>query len=506
MQTPSHQLSRSLLLLGACAPLLAACAGLGGPDPRAADVRTPAGFTAEGGAALPWTALDRWWTLYNDPELTQLVETGLAANTDVRTALARLEEVRAQRASVIRALGPRGDLSGDAEVRQTEGLDDQDTGGGGQNPGFQFGQQTGASNSQSLSFGASQELDIFGRNREARRSINAEFLATRFAAESVRVAVAAQIADTLFLVRGTAVQLENARDTLRIANELSRITRIRAERGLAATSEFDRAETERANAEAEVARLEAGVRALQRALLTLTGAQMADISAAPVRAVLYDPPATPAALPGSLLVRRPDVREAQTRIESAAGNLRRARLALLPTFTLRPSLGLSRSESDFFTATNGFWALGAGLLVPVLDRGRLLAEVQVNDARAEQAVIAYERAVQNAVSEADQALTQLEGDRGRVRQLVTAEARARSALDAAQRGYQAGLTDLTGLLDSQRALRGARSALSQARTEALQRSVLAFRSLGGGWSPDAPALPNSTPAAVAAADAQRTPQ
>jgi NodT family efflux transporter outer membrane factor (OMF) lipoprotein len=482
-------MKRLLLSLACAAPLLAACAGLGGPDPRQADVRTPASFTAAGGQQIPDGALDRWWTLYNDPQLTQLVEAGVAANTDVRAALARLEEARAARASAIRSLGPRGDINGSFEVRQTEGLgDDEDGGGGGGGP--QFGQITGRSENGNLGISGSQQIDIFGRNRQARRTLNAELLASRFAAESVRAAVAAQIADSLFLARGTAVQLEDARETLRIANELSRITRIRAERGLSPSSEFDRAETERANAEAEVARLEAAIRALQRALLALVGQGEADVSAAPVQAALYDPPATPDAIPGQLLVRRADVREAATRIESAAGNLQRARLALLPTFNFTPGIGLSRSSSDFFTANNGFWSLGASLLVPVLDRPRLLAEIQVSGARAEQAVIAYERAVQTAVSEADQALTSLAGDRARVAQLTTAEARARSAYEAQQRGFQAGLTDLTTLLDAERAYRGARSALSGARTQALQRSVQAFRALGGGWDPD---LLNTTP-------------
>jgi outer membrane protein TolC len=123
-------------------------------------------------------------------------------------------------------------------------------------------------------------------------------------------------------------------------------------------------------------------------------------------------------------------------------------------------------------------------LVPILDRPRLMAEIGVNRARAEQAVIAYERAVQTAFSEADRGLIQLEADRSRVDQLEVAEARARSAYESARRGYQAGLTDLQILLDSERAWRGARSALSGARTGALQRSAQVFQALGGGWSPD----------------------
>ena len=498
-------MKRALLSMAALAPLLAACAGLGGPGPREAAVGTPAAFAAGGGAALPEGAMARWWTLYDDPELTGLVEQALTANTDVRAALARLEEARATRASTIRSLSPRGDLTGGLDIRNTSDISgDGGSGDGGAGSGFQFGQQTGRTDSGKLGITGSQQIDIFGRNREARRTLDAEFLASRFAVESVRTALAAQTADTLFLARGLAVQLEDARETLRIATELSRVTRIRAERGLSPRSEFDRAETERANAQAEIARLEAALRATQRVLLTLAGRSEESADALPIRAVLPEAPAAPDAVPATLLVRRPDVREAQARIESAAGNLRRARLALLPTFTLTPGVGLSRTSSDLFSATNAFWSLGAGLLVPVLDRPRLLAEVQVNGARAEQAVIGYERAVQTAVSEADQALVQLEGDRARVVQLTEAEARAQAAFDAAQRGYQAGLTDLQVRLDAERAYRGARSALSAARTSALQRSVQAFRALGGGWTPDQPALPGTPRPRTVAAVAQGT--
>lgn len=499
-------MKRALFAIAAGAPLLAACAGLGGSGPREAEVSTPGLFTVAGGQQLPAASLDRWWTLYGDAELEALIEAALAANTDVRTALARLEESRATRATVIRGLGPSGNISGSADVGQSESIGGDGGGGntgGGSNGGGNNGQQTGGTNNQGLTFGGSQQIDVFGRNREARRTINAEFLASRFAYESVRAAVAAQTADALFAARGTAVALEEQRETLRLANELSRVTRIRSERGLSPSSEFDRAETERANAEAEIVRLESTLQASQRALLTLVGRGGDPLTALPVRAALYDPPASPEMVPGVLLTRRADVREAQARIESASGNLRRARLALLPTFNLNPSVGLSRASSDFFTGSSGFWTLGAGLLVPVLDRGRLLAEVQVNDARAEQAVIGYERAVQTAFSEADQALVQLEGDRARVRQLVEAEARARSAFDAATRGYRAGLTDIQALLDAERAFRGARSGLSSARTQALQRSVQAFRALGGGWSPEGVNVyPRTRPATITAEPAQ----
>jgi outer membrane protein TolC len=119
--------------------------------------------------------------------------------------------------------------------------------------------------------------------------------------------------------------------------------------------------------------------------------------------------------------------------------------------------------------------------VPILDRPRLNAQLRGQTARTEQAVIAYERAVQTAFSEAERTLVLLNADRNRTALLTTGEARARTAYDAARRRYQLGLDDLQAVLDAERVWRGNRSALTAARVQALQRSVQVFKALGGGW-------------------------
>ena len=468
-------MKRVLLVLAAVAPLVAACASHAVPD---ADTRLPAAFSSTGGATAA-APIDRWWTLYGDRELEGLVEQALSASTDARAAAARLEEAAAQRRATRRSLWPSGDLQGSAAVTGTEILE----GGAGVGAGGQISSE-GLANSQSLQFPVSWEIDVFGRNRATARAADADFAAARFNYEATRAALAGQVASSLFAARGLAVQLEDAQETLRIQRDLARVTTIRAERGLAPSSEAARTDAELAQVEAEASRLDAELRAATRALRTLVGRPAETLDALVIAAELYDAPPAPEALPSLLLARRPDVREAEARVVAASNTLRRAELALFPTFTLRPALGLSRSDSDAFTSASGFWSLGAGLLVPILDRPRLMAQADVSGARAEQAVIAYERAVQTAFTEADQALIRLESDRQRVRLLTAGEARAREAYDAARRGYTAGLIDLQRLLDAERAWRQTRSALAQARTTALQRSVQTFQALGGGWAPE----------------------
>jgi outer membrane protein TolC len=180
-------MTRLLLICAAVAPLLAACGTLGS-QPRVAQADVPGVFSAPGGRTVSAAELDRWWTLYNDPELTMLVDQSLAASTDARAALARLEEARAQRSSVRRQIGtPSGDLTGSGSVTQTEQLE-------GESP---FS-PSGRSNAQSLDFPVSWQLDLFGRNRAALRSVNAEFGAARFVYEGARASLAGQVAQNLF--------------------------------------------------------------------------------------------------------------------------------------------------------------------------------------------------------------------------------------------------------------------------------------------------------------------
>ncbi len=161
--------------------------------------------------------------------------------------------------------------------------------------------------------------------------------------------------------------------------------------------------------------------------------------------------------------------------------MRLAELDFFPRFTLNPGLGLT-AQRGTLDATTGFWSIAAGLTVPVLDRPRLQAQLDAEGARAEQAVLAYERTVQTAFAEADQALVRLQADRRRVDLLAAGEGRARAAYDAALKRYELGFADLQQLLDAERAWRATRAALTGARVDALQRSVQVFQALGGGWS------------------------
>jgi outer membrane protein TolC len=270
---------------------------------------------------------------------------------------------------------------------------------------------------------------------------------------------------------------------------LTELVRTRAGRGLAATSQVDQVESDLAQAGAQATDLAAALDASRRALLVLIGSGTEPLQTLAIATNDVAVPTVPASIPGDLLVRRPDVREAQARLASQSRNVRLAELAFYPTITPQATLGYNTQTGGLATTTV-FGAIGGNVLLPLFDRARLKAELRGASARAEQAVLGYERVVQTAYSEVDQALVRLAADRQRVTILEAGLTRAQRAYDAALKRYDRGLSDLQELLDAERTFRSARTALTAARVDALQRSVQAFQALGGGWI--APQMPPRT--------------
>jgi outer membrane protein, multidrug efflux system len=481
-------LAASLVL----SPLLASCAL--GPHVPAPDTRLPAAFEAPVEATAPGVDLDRWWLVYNDPQLEALVEEALKTAPDARIAAARLEEARAVRSAALTQFDPQGALQGSTTLTDTNTI----SGPGpitippvpGVFPGATFNlSPSGQTYNQGANFDVSWEVDLFGRRVATRRRANADIAAARFDYWASQTSLAANVADELFQARGLAIQLDDARESARIQRELLRVAQLKADHGLGSQADADQVASQDAQSEALVTDLESQLHATRRILLVLLGRGGDPLEGLPVPAEAGAPPKVPATVPGALLARRPDVQEALARLHSAVGQLKIDELALFPKFTLYPGISLSSSNVTGSPIVTDAWSIGLGAALPVLDRPRLQAEIRAQGARADQAVIAYEKAVQTAYGEAENALVELTSDERRVGVLVVGEADGRRAYDAARRRYAMGVDDLTSVLSAERTWRIARTALTAAQVQALRRSVQTFKALGGGWNPDGPPPP-----------------
>lgn len=474
----AHAQRAGLVLL--CAGLLAGCAPR--VDLAQPQLALPARFEAAGQAQTDATSLDRWWDGFGDPQLAALITEALARSTDARTAYFRLREARAVRDRTRSQQWPSGAISGSAAAQNGTVISGRDLAG-----------STAGVTSQSIAFSPSWELDLFGRLAAIGESARATYVAAAYDYHAARMSIAADVGTSLFEARSLAVQQADAEETLRIARELARASALGRDHGLVAAADTARLEGDVATAQAEATRIAVALRNAKRSLLVLTGHADAPTEGLEIKAELASPPPLPSLLPAVLLERRPDILAAQARLAAATSAVRIDRLALFPRFTLQGSGSISRTTGPV-GLVSGLWSVASGLSLPVLDRTRLMAQLRATEAQGQQAVVAYEAAVQNGFRDADIALATATADRVRLADLTQAEERARFAFDAGRKGYGAGLTDLTTLLQSERTWRAARTALTLARAQVLTDIVSVYRALGGGWSAGDPATAPAQPA------------
>jgi len=451
---------------------LCACA-----SPRAPDTRLPAAFEAAAGAPAGAIPLDRWWLAFNDPQLSGLIEQALARNTDVRTAAARLQEADSVRWGSLTHYLPQGDVQG-----STRSVDTKQLSGTAFNfPGFST---SGTTKTSAVNLNVSWEVDLFGRLFATKRAVDADLAASRFDYEAVRASVAANVADAYFLARGLAIQLADANESARIEGELYDTAQKRFELGIGARADADRIAGDRAQSLANAASLESQLQVQRRAILILAGRIVEPTSAVAVDASAPAPPPIPNEIPSELLKRRPDVREAEARVSAATGRSELDILAFLPTLTFTPGLGWQDQKQPGFAVTAQSATLGGAFVQPLLSIPRMITDLKAQNARTEQAVIAYEKAAQTAFADAEGALVQLESDKKRVAVLTEGEARSERAYRANQLGYNRGLIDLQTTLAAEQAWRQNRALLTAAEVQALRRTVQAYKALGGGWASD----------------------
>jgi NodT family efflux transporter outer membrane factor (OMF) lipoprotein len=466
------------------------CASPGSPALAATPIappQLPAVYDAPPGSALAPAALDRWWLLFQDPVLNALEEQAFAAAPDALTQESRIVEARATEGTEIASTFPTGEINGKASVEHEHAI------GGAQAALFPVG---GTFETESVDFQPSWEIDFFGRLATQRKIAKSDYLASRFNIEGARATLAASVADDYFQAAGLAGQIEDERETVRIEGDLEHIAREKANIGLGPASDADRVSGEVAQARAVLEDLESQFHAVRRALLVLIGQASAPVDTIKVPADLADAPPAPASLPTELLTRRPDVREAEERLKSEKGADRLRHLAIFPTFTflpqagalrtVEPSVGYRASTQTLFpiqqTTAIGFWTWGGSVTMPLLDIPRLLYEAKAEDARTRQAAIDYEKTVQSAFGDAENALVNLAAGRRASTILTDGEAHAHLSYQAAQTRYAMGVDDLTTALSAEESWRTIHSALTSERAQSLRRAVVVYKALGGGWN------------------------
>ncbi len=461
--------------------LLAALAALAcrvGPDYAAPEVALPAAWSEAGAESLPAepAALAAWWRTLDDPLLDELVLRATRDALDLREAFARVQEARAMRGASASGLWPRLDA--------TLGYERS-----GESRNTPFGAFVPDNDRFSVGFDASWELDLWGR---VRRSLEASDAALEASVEDLRaawVSVAAEVARTYVDLRAFRRRLAIGRDNVSLQEQTLDLVRARFEAGLVGESDVAQARTNVERTRSSLPRLEASVHAAENRLAVLVGqppGALASLLAAD--APIPAPPADLAVgVPADLLRRRADVRRAERLLAAETARIGVAEAELYPRLSLAGRLGLAAQElRDVPDASSNTFGYGPSLRWNVFDAGRLRRLVDAQEARTEQALVRWERAVLVALEEAENAMSAARREEARRASLAEGAAQARLAVELARTQYTEGLSDFQSVLVAERALADLEDELAASEAARTTDAVALYKALGGGWDEPVP--------------------
>ncbi len=324
-------------------------------------------------------------------------------------------------------------------------------------------------------------------HREARQGLRASV----FERDAVQLSVTAEVASSWLQLLGLRERVAIAGNSLENAQRVLRLVESRGRAGAAAPLELAQQRGLVAARERELARLQQQARHAETALALLLGlpAPQPAVGEAveQVRLEALRIPAISAGLPSELLVRRPDLAQAEARLAAADANVQAARAALLPRVTLSASVGL-QGQAPGGLFDNPIYSLAAGLAAPIFDGGRLAGERDLAEARREELLGAYRAAIIGAFADAETALQAITGIDAQASAQADELLQARRAAELSELRYRAGAETLLVLLDAQRVLYAAQDLDVQLRQARLQARVALYRALGGGWRGDSDVL------------------
>lgn len=471
-----------------CTLTLAGCAA--GPDfkPPAAEVPAHWSNPAPGSHSDERDAdLQRWWTSFNDPTLSSLIDRALAANLDLRVAVLRIEESRAQRAVTTASLWPS--LSANASYTRTRLSDTTPTGALFTTfdhvsiPGVTGIQIPNPYNQYQLGAQASWEFDLFGRLRRSVEAADANLAASVADQHAATVSLLGDVARGYLDLRGAQRSAAIARQSIATTGELLELSTQRRAAGLTSEVDVVEAGAELSATEAQLPtydlQISQDIHQLSRLLGREPEALRAELAtAADLPAVPHD---VPIGLPAALARRRPDILEAEAELHAATAQIGVAVADLFPRVTLTGAGGLQSQTSGELTEwASRFFAVGPTLELPVFDRGRWQT-VSLQRVREKEAAVRYANTVLNALQEVENARAAYDADQDRHTWLEKAVAQDLDAVELTRERYRTGVASFIEVLDAERTLQQNQQSLAQNETAVGQDLVTLYRTLGGGW-------------------------
>ncbi len=474
MKNKGTELICAAVILGACLLGLAGCTTVG-PDYSPPQTSAPTNWNSAlrgglSGAATDTNLLEQWWTVFNDPILSDLIERARAGNLDLRQAEARVREARAQRGIAKAALFP----TIGANAAASRSTSSKEAGDGSTGDFYSAG------------FDASWELDIFGGKRRSLESATASWQASQESLRDVLVSLLAEVALNYVELRSFQELISITESNLTTRSETYDITRWRREAGLTTQLDVDQARLSLEQARAQIPTLRTSLAQAKYRLDILLGEPPGALNKllAEAKPVPGAPAEVAVGMPADLLRRRPDVRTAERQLAAQTAQIGVAKAALYPDFSLLGNLGLESSEFANLYSASARAAQGAARAAWTLfDGGSIRQNIKVQTARQEEALTYYEATVLRALHDVENALVEYANEQLRQESLAEAVKAGQSAFELARDQYTSGLVSFQTVLDTQQSLLLAQDQLAVSQAKVTSNLISLYKGLGGGWSP-----------------------
>jgi len=443
-----------------------------GPNYKKPAVNTPAvyrGLTPDEAAKNDPKSIgdDKWWNVFDDDQLKELIKTALQQNYDVRRAATRI--LQAQAVLGITRADQFPTISGNAAAinlrNSRQGI---------------FPPIDTNTNRVGLAF--DWELDFWGKFRRATESARASLVASEWARREVITELIANLASSYFRLRSLDLQLEISRNTLASRQDSLRLTKMLAEGGATSLLDVRQAEQLVYTAGSQIPSLEQQIEQEENFISILLGNNPAPVPRGKQLTDQRHAPSVPAGLPSSLLERRPDIRQAEQQLIAANAQIGVARSAYFPQIALTASSGYQSSAlTNLFTGPAGFWTFGGTLAQPIFTAGRLKSNVRLAEARQQESVLFYQETIQGAFRDVSDALIAYRKTQEFSQQQKLLVDSAQDATRLSHLRYQGGATSYLEVLTNDTNYFAAQLGLVQAQLNELLALVQLYKGLGGGW-------------------------
>jgi len=458
--------------------VLSSCTAVG-PNYKRPEVPVPKRWSEPASRIKP---ADKWWQTFNDPILDRLITDAIAANLDLKQALVRVKDARAQRASTFAGALPSLTARSNVSRRLNNSSASSQAGSSSVGAGG-FGVGSQLINIFQSGFDAQWELDFFGGIRRAVEAADATVEGEIENSHAVLVTLLGDVARNYIELRANQQQIAITKENLASQQETLSLNEIRQQAGLGSMLEVTQAQAQIAAIAAQLPVFEANVSQAMYALSLLLGREPAalisrltkvDSIPAVSKTVIPD-------LPSELLKRRPDIRQAERNMAAANAYVGIAIAELYPKVNLSAFLGLQNMRITDLTPIGKSWSTTASVSMPIFNWGKIKANIKSKEAQSELTFLSYQSTVLTAFKEVEDALIAYSKEQQRLKTLAQAVAANQLALHLANERYQKGLTGFIEVLTSQQALYQTQSDKVDSEAKISGNLVALYKALGGGW-------------------------